>query len=377
MTNICEYCSKQFTTKSNCTRHKLTCSIFLQQQQQEVEEKENQKLQQQRELENKLKEQEKNYEIQLRKKDKIIHDLEIKFTEKSTALSILQNNKPTIINHNNNISYNSNNQVNSNNNMFNILKPIDQVIEEGMALLNSDFVYNGVNGITTHIENETEILNNLFNSNKQRGTITYRKIDNPKLIKDERATDLANDIVKSIPLEKFDENRLGNLGIIHTDFMNLKSGNTDDVKKGISKFIVTKSKSEEALKNSIIDTSPIKEKISIGLSKFIFHHSYNPEHMIYFGIDSIIYFLLKNNYINCSNKIFNNLFFECMNQYKNIFKELYDSELKKMGHSHDYYDLTKESWHTIELFIDGSLNISKTINRLFNDFKQLVESDYD
>ncbi len=393
----CEYCDKPLSSKYTLKRHYDTCKIKIDQdteiKEQELTEKygkavrsiyeeriktlEKEKADTIKTLEKEKADTIKDYERKLQQKEKALHDLEINLADKSATLKVIQEIKPTIINHNNIIS-NSNNHVNSNNNnIFNMLKPINQLIESGMSSINDNFVYSGVNGITNHIENETEILNNLFNSNKQRGTITYRKSDNPKLIKDERATDLVNDIVKSIPLDKFDENRLGNLGIIHTDFMNLKTGNTDDVKKGISKFIVNKSKSEEALKNNILDTSPIKKKILLGLANYVFNHAAKQEHMIYYGFDSIINFLFLNNYIDCSMKVFQELFPECMQESWNYYKLLYESELKKMGDSNQYYESTKEELKKIELFVNNSFDITDSIKRMFDHYNISADDEDD
>ncbi len=374
----CNYCNRILANKFTLKRHLETCSeyekVLNDKKEEELREKYSKDVKEEYEL--KLKKQEDRY-LELEKKYNNRH---IEIAELNIAIKILkeQANKPQIIN-NNQIISNSNNTISStNNSVFNLLKPINHVIENGMATINSDFVYKGVNGITSHIENETDILNNLFNSNKQRGTITYRKIDNPKLIKDERATELANDIVKSIPLEKFDENKLKNRGILHRDFMELKSGNTEGVKKGISKFIVDKSRTEEGIKTLNIDLTPFKNEVSDGLALYVFNHNTDPIHPLYFGIDSIICFLLKNDCINQNIepvKIFHEIFHSCMCNHKKIYELLYMKELQHLGPNHDYYEITRDSYEKIRQFIDNSLDISHDITRIFHDFKNMNRYD--
>ncbi len=375
----CDFCNKTFSTKSNCNRHKKICSkqieinkIFVDKftiEKDELIKTHNQYIE---ELIQKHKEQ----EAKLLRQISTFKEENIKLESAYKTLEKCYNSKPSNIINNNNLSTTNNT---TNNNLMNYMLPItDTYFDDLFASISKDNIHDGLPGIQRHIKEQSNLFKNIYKSNRQRNTIAYK--ENNTIKKDEKALDLSQNIIKAAQkaTQNFDTK---SHKIISADFYDLKNNkNLDKIQQNMAKFIYTNCKTENGLRHIII-IPDLKQYETLLLVNIIFYFvQYNSckEYSLCYGIDALIFYLYKKETIkiiiddeiinDTNHKIFITVLQKLLFQLKPVIDYFYTNELSTLGKSHDYFDITKESWETWNEFIENSDSYVNRINELIESY---------
>ncbi len=380
----CKYCNKCLSTKSNLNRHQITCNV---REKIEREDHENLlKFKEKNELEKsneeKLRQMEKSYEEKLRQMEKKIHSLELLLENKTATLKILDNLKPSIINNtynNNNLSTNVNNNLN--NNFKIILQSIsNDLLKNSLKNISEDQIAKGPDEVYNHLVSTTDIKNKYYLSNKQLNTLTYRKPNVQKIIKDNNGIMLATDIVNNIPLKNFNIKDLEYKRQVNLISKNLLEGKSDEFIKQLGdlmcKYALSEYKLKDILSKEQVLCTKFKDKLLNGI--IIYCSKYNKDDCsLCYGLNSVVYSLLKQNIVNIIDdddneindlELFLKLLHECICKISEVFEVLFVDELNK-AKAEDNVELVETFYKDFTEYIIDPSQLNIHFIDLINQYK--------
>uniref|UniRef100_A0A6C0CYP1 C2H2-type domain-containing protein n=1 Tax=viral metagenome TaxID=1070528 RepID=A0A6C0CYP1_9ZZZZ len=197
----CEYCNKSLTTKYTLNAHIETCSVKLKMENKTKKNKTDKCLEEQKviyeiQLENKnkqLEEQKINYEMQLENKNKQIQEQRIQIKELQDTIASIASQPKNITTHNNN---RTNTTTNNRLNIINNLVPItDDEFKKLPDMLKREYVESGLDG---YIKLATEFYKDKAVCTDVSRKIVTHKDENGKVVTDPNMTKLNSRFFKAI-----------------------------------------------------------------------------------------------------------------------------------------------------------------------------------
>ncbi len=376
---ICEYCNKKYSTKGNCTKHKLKCTIRLQQ--------ENAQDKKQKEYDENIKKIQKEYDDIIKKQQKEIaklqkenRDYEIDVAKLNTAKHILETN-PRIINNN----YTHNNTHNTNNNNIFLGDINDSLLKQIAGKIPQDVIADGSKSIGKYLLDNTDLFNYIYKSNPQLKTITYKTPNTKKLVKDNGGIKLAKMIVDHMPDFDVEKNkRYKRISKDTEDFyINSKTEDSEHIKK-LGLTIYEKALTETELlnkqNNSKRSFHNFTNKLMEGIINYITIDINCKETCLYYGMTGILCSLYRQGLTNAvdDNDKQSDNFFDILHYIMSLcslfFNRKFLDEIDSLEESDPYHEITKSSHDD---FINWIKDPTYKLNELQNTLDSYREIDDD
>ncbi len=372
---ICEFCYKKYSTKSNLNKHlkicikkdehdiilKFECEIIKYKEDIQILQKENSK--QQKEIA-KLQKENRDYEIDVAKLN--------------TAKHILETN-PRIINHNN---YTQNTNTTNNNNIF-LADINDSLLKQIAGKIPQDTIADGPESIGKYLSDHTDLFNNVYKSNPQLKTITYKTSNTKKLVKDNGAVNLAKMVIENMP--NFDIENSKYFKPISKDTEDFyKNANPQYIKKlGLSIYekALTETQLLDKQNNSKRSFHNFTNKLMDGIIHYIMVDINNSDTCLYYGMTGILCSLYRQgltNAIDDNDKPSEN-FFDILHYLLSLcslfFNRKFLDEIDSLEEEDPYYEITKSSHDDFLCWLkDSNYKLSEMQNTL-ESYKEINDDD--